>query len=319
MAAAASAAPAHEAEADDSELLAGILRGVLRGKRAVVKGAGQHSKAVAKGTRGVPNQAGRSIAKGAAQRSSAATKSGARQGAKAIQGPNRVVAKVADRLDNTVAALEAVTNAEAVPARRSWLSRAVATVKHAAPSFLREAILGSALFGVYESASDTFTSAVLSEGADADGAVALGVVPLAAGWSGGLIYGTLQNTVDSGLLWRQGLAPTPPTQWVSFAARTSAVTYGATFLTYEVAKYVLTEQTENQPPESPVGLACVATAGAAAGVVNTIADTKTGLQGPLNSRALYRAAPTGAITFVAFEFGKHIIEDMSPGNLEYID
>jgi hypothetical protein len=313
--------------ADESEIMAGIFRGVLRGKRAAVKATGQHGKGLAKGTRGAPWST--TVAKGGARQSKAVAKGGARQATRVTtqHGSNLVkgklqgahvskVARVADRIDNTVGALDAVTEAaprKSVAKRQTWFSRAIATVKQASPSFVREAILGSALFGVYEASTDAMMSA-LDRGGEDDGHPAEDVtvraaVALGAGWSGGFIYGTLQQAVDAAILRRMKLPHAPPAQWMRQAGRTSGLTYGATFMTYELIKCGLLTQTNPSPSDSGVQLVCVGLSGAVAGVVNTAADSWCGLQPRMTVWSVIKAVPTGAITFIAFEYGKEIIED----------
>lgn len=220
----------------DTEVIVGLLRGLLRGKRALVRGSAKSTRSVRAAVRGLPSPVVSRVGKGAAT------------------------------LGDAVGVMEAVADtAHRRQAMTSWTSRTIAAVKQAAPHFVREAVLGTALFAMYEELSTLLGTKVAVTLGRPNGIEQVNVrgfwawqcsrpethrihfcvndlnvhendfvsfifslflvcqqvtvVPLVSGWASGLTYGTMQAAVDAAPLIRSGQLTTPPLAWMTAAAR----------------------------------------------------------------------------------------------------
>jgi hypothetical protein len=153
-------APEGDADGDSSSVVMGLVRGLLRGKRALARGSSGAAKRAV--VRGLPSPVVTTMGKTAATQ---ATKTAAKQVTKGVHRiraaarglPHPVVSRVgqgASKLGDAVGVIEAVADtAHQRQETESLTSRAWMTVKQAAPHFIREAVLGTALFAVYEELS----------------------------------------------------------------------------------------------------------------------------------------------------------------------
>jgi hypothetical protein len=169
-------APEGDADGDSSSVVMGLVRGLLRGKRALARGSsGAAKRAVVRGlpspvvttigktaatqaTKTVAKQVTKSVAKQATKTAAKQVTKGVHRVRAAARGlPHPVVSRVgqgASKLGDAVGVIEAVADtAHQRQETESLTSRAWMTVKQAAPHFIREAVLGTALFAVYEELS----------------------------------------------------------------------------------------------------------------------------------------------------------------------